>query len=65
MLIESQCDIRDCKHFIGVTSEGIEVNERYVCKAFPKGIPLIITLGNNKHLKPFKGDHGIIFAKRA
>ncbi len=31
------------------------------CKAFPKGVPMEIWLGENDHRTPFKGDHGIQF----
>jgi len=34
------------------------------CEAFPKGIPMEIWMGENKHVRPVKGDHGIQFEKR-
>ena len=33
------------------------------CKAFKKGIPREIAYGKNLHLKPVKGDNGILFEK--
>lgn len=56
---EPRCFTRKCIHFIGVKSEGIEENERVVCKAFPNGIPDDIAYGNNLHLLPVAGDHGL------
>jgi len=34
----------------------------YLCDAFPDGIPMPICLGENKHLEPYPGDHGLQFA---
>ena len=31
------------------------------CKAFPKGIPVIVITGQFDHAKPYKGDNGIQF----
>ena len=31
------------------------------CLAFPKGIPLAISMNEADHTKPYKGDHGIQF----
>lgn len=33
------------------------------CRAFPDGIPKEIWSGQNKHNKPFPGDHGIQFER--
>ena len=59
MLQEPKCSIRKCVHLIGVKNDGDETTERVVCKAFPDGIPGEIAYGDNLHIKPFKGDHGI------
>lgn len=62
MLMEPRCSMRACKHFTGVSQEdGTEMTEVVVCKAFPKGIPSEIAYGDNLHLAPFPGDHGIQF----
>lgn len=61
MLAESNCRKRRCQNYIGVRSEGVEVNERTVCKAFPGGIPDEIAYGPNLHLAPVEGDSGITF----
>lgn len=29
------------------------------CEAFPLGIPRVILEGENQHLEPFPGDHGL------
>jgi hypothetical protein len=34
------------------------------CNAFPKGIPLAIWEGRNKHTSPYPGDNGILFAPK-
>jgi hypothetical protein len=37
---------------------------KLVCEAFPvEGIPMEIGYGDNLHLDPFPGDHGIRFEK--
>jgi hypothetical protein len=33
------------------------------CEAFPDGIPKVIRDGTNPHIKPTKGDHGIVYEK--
>jgi len=58
MLAETQCSIRNCKHFGGLTTEE-EVGQSYMCDAFPDGIPDDIAYGDNLHLEPVEGDHGI------
>ena len=55
MLAEPKCWTRECKNYIGVIQpDGTELTETNSCKAFPKGIPIEIAYGNNKHLKPLK-----------
>jgi len=44
-----------CKHFYN------DIKEKNACKAFKKGIPDIIFLGENDHKKPYPGDNGIRF----
>ena len=61
MIVEPQCHKRGCKHFIGSKSEGVEENERVICKAFPDKIPDEIAYGSNPHFKPFPNDQGIQF----
>lgn len=62
MLAEPNCSKRKCKHFAGVAQpDGTESSERVVCRAFPDKIPDDIAYGDNLHLKPVKGDHGIQF----
>ena len=52
MIAEPNCHKRNCKYFIGVKNDGVEINERVYCKAFLDSIPNEIAYGNNKHLKP-------------
>jgi len=63
MLIQSKCDIRKCKHYIGIKQpDGTEASERHVCEAFPEKIPNDIAFGDNKHLQPTKEqDNKIVF----
>lgn len=49
MPLSNQCPV--CKFYI----EGLK------CKAFPKGIPEEILIGESDHTEPFKGDNGIRF----
>lgn len=65
MLTEPNCSKRGCLHFRGVSQpDGTEMTERVVCDAFPDGIPDEIAYGDNLHLKPFPGDHGIQFQEK-
>ena len=48
-------DCMYCKHFNN------KLKTKNVCKAFPDGVPNEILLGEIKHTKPYKGDHGIQF----
>ena len=41
-----------------------EESEVVFCKAFPDGIPNEIAYGDNPHLEPYPGDHGIRFEPR-
>jgi len=62
MLEAPRCYERKCKHYKGVAQpDGTEISERYVCDAFPNGIPSAIALGNNLHLVPVPGDNGITY----
>lgn len=66
MLQEPQCSKRNCKHFRGVKQDDEEERtERVVCAAFPDGIPEAIAYGQNLHLSPYPGDHGIRFEANA
>lgn len=61
----AKCDDRGCKYFSGFRKlkSGVIVN---YCKAFPDGIPEAIAYGDNKHLKPLKGQkNDIVFEKEA
>jgi hypothetical protein len=65
MILEPNCNKRDCAHFIGVSQpDGTEMTECVICKAFPDGIPDEIAYGDNKHTAPYDGDHGIQFTSR-
>ena len=62
MITEPKCYTRKCIHYLGVSQpDGTELTEINICDAFPDGIPFQIAYGDNKHLKPYKGDHGIQF----
>jgi len=64
MLLEPECRKRRCKHYLGVKNDSEpfdESKERNYCEAFPDGIPEEIAYGDNLHLTPFPGDHGIQF----
>ena len=63
MIEEPKCYTRKCKHFLGVKSDGLEINERVYCVAFPNRIPDEIAYGRNKHNEPFKGDHGVLYER--
>ena len=65
MLVTPNCHIRRCRHYEGVIQpDGTEETEAPACKAFPDGIPIEIAYGNNKHLKPIKGQGNDIVYER-
>ncbi len=39
------------------------VQHHFTCPAFPHGIPTDIITGENRHTKPYPGDHGIQYQK--
>jgi hypothetical protein len=68
MLMECNCwyGTRKCKYFLGIKNDSKpfdESKERYYCKAFPNEIPDKIAFEDNKHTKPYPGDHGIRYEK--
>ncbi len=55
MLATSNCYIRRCKNYSGISQpDGSELSERHYCKAFLDGIPYDIAYDDNKHLVPTK-----------
>lgn len=44
---------------------GVIMYSVVVCDAFPRGIPVAISLQKRDHREPYKGDHGIRFHPRA
>lgn len=59
------CSRGKCKHYRGVVQpDETEQSERDVCAAFPGGIPGEILLGENLHVTPYPGDHGIQYERR-
>ena len=64
LLETPKCYERQCRYFIGVSQpDGTELSERVICAAFPDGIPGEISYGDNLHLRPYPGDHGIQYEK--
>lgn len=64
MMEEPRCALRQCKHLLGAYQpDQSELKEIPCCRAFPEGIPREISYGNNLHLKPVKGDHGLQYEK--
>lgn len=62
MLVEPKCSERRCRHFLGAVSKDEndpEVDQRPCCTAFPQGIPVEISYGENDHTTPYPGDRGI------
>ncbi len=65
MLDEPKCYTRNCKYFKGVKWLGREESSEVpFCQAFPRGIPATIAYGDNLHLGPYPGDHGIRYAPK-
>lgn len=48
-----------CKHYLASIPDG-----EYICRAFPRGIPSAIMVGEADHRQPVKGDNGIRFEAR-
>lgn len=66
--IMPQCVMRECRHFEGwkpypQPPEAIPASFPF-CRAFPEGIPAEIAYGENLHLAPYPGDHGIRYEKK-
>ena len=65
MLQCAKCLARGCARKPHVEQpDGTELTERWVCEAFPDGIPAFIAFGMNEHLKPVPGDHGLQFVPK-
>jgi len=64
MKAEPKCYTRNCVHFLGMKYIGglDETNERLICAAYPTGIPDPIAYGDELHIEPYPGDHGIQYA---
>lgn len=52
MIEDPKCFSRRCKHFLGVSSEENEEDQKVICEAFREGIPDQIAYGSDKHMKP-------------
>jgi len=65
VLREPECSKRRCKHFRGIRDLGEKPEEdslpygKFVCEAFPEGIPPELAYWRIAHTKPYPGDHGI------
>lgn len=56
----AKCWDRQCRHYAGIRQpDGTERIENHYCRAFPTKIPDEIAYGDNLHLSPYPGDHGI------
>lgn len=64
MLTTPRCYERRCRHLIGASSQTSEQLQRPICSAFPKGIPEEIAYGDDLHLEPRDGDHGIQYEEQ-
>jgi len=63
MIENPNCFKRKCKWFKGVISE-IDGDEIAICDAFPGGIPIEISYGNNPHSRPLPGQKNDIVYER-
>lgn len=64
MLEAPRCDSRSCVHLLGAYQpDDTEAVEVPCCVAFPRGIPREISYGDNLHLEPVPGDHGIQYER--
>jgi len=52
-----------CKYLDVNQNKSRDIKVGPICKAFSKGIPDEIWLGDNDHTKPYPGDNGIIFER--
>jgi hypothetical protein len=57
MLITCSCFKRMCKHYEGIEDSNPEPSARHICKAFPKGIPDEVVVGENDHLSLIPGQN--------
>jgi hypothetical protein len=55
MGITCSCFIRMCRHYEGIEDSNPEASAKHICKAFPKGIPDEIVMGENDHLISIPG----------
>ena len=60
-LVGSGAPCARCVHYQGTLANGPDSPPRFVCAAFPAGIPREILDGSNDHTQPINGDHGILF----
>lgn len=63
MISTPRCFERGCRHLLGVTPTTDEAEQRPTCVAFPDGIPDFIAYGDDLHLTPVPGDHGVTYEK--
>jgi len=58
ILKDPPCKIRKCKFYCGISSD-----YKYVCVAFPKGIPEEVISGANPHISEIPGDDGYRYSQ--
>jgi hypothetical protein len=63
MMVEPVCHKRRCKHLLGTVGDE-DNGQRIVCTAFPDGIPDDIVRGQDLHMEPREGDHGIQYERK-